>query len=200
MTKKETVEVSQPLPEKKASAGRASKSRAGFTRGLTGRLIDESKVNRFEEMLVHNRIDIPKPVRNKFLSEGYHVGWVRYFDNSKGAEDLANLYKKIETMGFEFVRPEEVPEMALGFRQADNEIYGTMVTEGDLALAKIPVEDYEAILEVKARKVARVSQGILNPLKGKGIDAVNRSFITKGQRRTEEQEEEALNVLNDKDL
>lgn len=182
---------------KKASETRASKSRAGFTRGLTGKMIDEAKVDNYESLLNQNRIDIPEGIRKRFASEGYHVGWVRFYDVTKGAEDNANLYKKIDKMKFEFVRPEEVPELANGFRRAENEIYGTMITEGDLALAKIPTDEYDAILEAKARKVARTSQGILTPLKSKGIDAKNRSFTTRGQRRAEEQEEDALNVLNE---
>lgn len=178
-----------------ARTTRASKSRAGFTRGITQRLVDEDAVAMYEGILNSNRLDIPDHVRKRFEGAGYHVGWIRFMAGND--EDTANIFKRIEKEKFEFVAPEDVPELSLGYRRASNEMYGTMITEGDLALAKIPTKLYHARLEAKARKVARVSQGILTPLKEKGIDARNRSFVTRGQRRTDELEEEALAVLNE---
>ena len=56
-----------------------------------------------------NALEIPKPVQNRFESEGMSLRWIRI--NLKDADDYQNVGKKLAE-GWTFVLPEEVPEMA----------------------------------------------------------------------------------------
>jgi len=80
-------------------------------------------------------LDIPISIRNRFENEGMVLRWLRI--TFKGQDDYQNIGKKM-TEGWEFVSPEEVPEMASSSLVREEGRYSGAVCRGDLALAKKP--------------------------------------------------------------
>lgn len=174
---------------------RAGKGRAALTRGVTGRIINEAKVRHYDEILNENALKIPDEVENDFKSQGYRLGWVRFKDAKTEADDLKNIYRKCNKLGFIFVTSDEVPELTAGFSSARiKNTEGDIITVGDLALAKISLAEWDNIQEAKARKVLRVSEGILGN-KPKGIKSQSQSLVTRGLRREAELLESGLELL-----
>lgn len=82
-------------------------------------------------------LEVPEEVKERFLNKGYILRWIRY--SVKGEEDFQNVSQR-HMEGYEFVKIEEVPEMRHRIRLADKGTFTNLVTNGDVALAKIPAE------------------------------------------------------------
>lgn len=102
-----------------------------------------------------NALEIPKPVQNRFESEGMSLRWIRI--NLKDADDYQNVGKKLAE-GWTFVLPEEVPEMATSSIVQETGRYTGTVCRGDLALAKMPAGKYQA----RSRYFQDKSQQLMN--------------------------------------
>ena len=80
-------------------------------------------------------LKIPEEVEARFNSDGMSLRWLRI--SVKGQADITNIGKK-QQQGWEFVTPDEVPELAItSFVRKEGRYTGT-VCRGDLALAKLP--------------------------------------------------------------
>jgi len=80
-------------------------------------------------------LKIPEEVEARFNSDGMSLRWLRI--SVKGQDDISNIGKK-QQQGWEFVTPDEVPELAItSFVRKEGRYTGT-VCRGDLALAKLP--------------------------------------------------------------
>ena len=80
-------------------------------------------------------LKIPEEVEARFSNDGMSLRWLRI--SVKGQDDITNIGKK-QQQGWEFVTPDEVPELAItSFVRKEGRYTGT-VCRGDLALAKLP--------------------------------------------------------------
>ena len=80
-------------------------------------------------------LEIPPEVEARFNNDGLSLRWLRI--SVKGQDDISNIGKK-QQQGWEFVTPDEVPELAItSFVRKEGRYTGT-VCRGDLALAKLP--------------------------------------------------------------
>ena len=80
-------------------------------------------------------LKIPEEVEARFSNDGMSLRWLRI--SVKGQDDISNIGKK-QQQGWEFVTPDEVPELAItSFVRKEGRYTGT-VCRGDLALAKLP--------------------------------------------------------------
>ena len=84
-----------------------------------------------------NEIAIPKDVENRFSAEGMSLKWIRIDLN--GNEDYRNVGKH-QQEGWEFVSPEEVPELGATSVVRKEGRYAGVVCSGDVALGKIPTK------------------------------------------------------------
>ncbi len=82
-----------------------------------------------------NALTIPDPVQARFDNQGLALRWIRI--SIKGNDDQKNVGNKLQ-LGWEFVSPEEVPEMALTSFVRDEGRYQGAVCRGDVALVKMP--------------------------------------------------------------
>ena len=82
-----------------------------------------------------NALTIPDSVEARFDNDGLALRWIRI--SIKGKDDIGNVGKKLQ-LGWEFVSPDEVPEMALTSVVRDEGRYQGAVCRGDVALVKMP--------------------------------------------------------------
>lgn len=82
-----------------------------------------------------NALTIPDNVLARFDNDGMSLRWIRI--SIKGSDDQKNVGNKLQ-LGWEFVSPEEVPEMALTSFVRDEGRYQGAVCRGDVALVKMP--------------------------------------------------------------
>ena len=82
-----------------------------------------------------NWLDIPTKVKDRFLDQGLVLRWIRI--SLKGEDDYQNVGKRTSE-GWEFVTPQEVPEMVGSSVVRGDGRYAGSVCRGDLALAKMP--------------------------------------------------------------
>ena len=80
-------------------------------------------------------LSIPEMVKNRFHSDGMVLRWLRI--TLSGQDDYQNIGKHMSE-GWEFVLPEEVPEMATSSLVREEGRYKGTVSRGDVALAKLP--------------------------------------------------------------
>ena len=78
---------------------------------------------------------IPDNVLSRFENEGMSLRWIRI--SIKGKDDQKNVGSKLQ-LGWVFVSPEEVPELALTSFVRDEGRYQGAVCRGDVALVKMP--------------------------------------------------------------
>ena len=87
-------------------------------------------------------LDIPEEVETKFMDQGIKLGWLRIYIN--GEEDYKSVGKKINE-GWEFVTAKEIPEMTIGYGyNKATDRFENCIIRGDVALAKIPLSNWEA--------------------------------------------------------
>ena len=82
-----------------------------------------------------NTTDIPKAVEERFANEGMSLRWLRI--DSQGQEDYQSIGKSLQK-GWEFVLPDEVPEMGATSVVRKDGRYAGVICRGDVALGKIP--------------------------------------------------------------
>lgn len=82
-------------------------------------------------------LEVPQEVHDRFNEEGYSLRWCRY--SVTGEEDKKNIFMHTKEHGT-FVDIEEVPELASLSTQIDISVAKGVVTIGDLALMKFPLE------------------------------------------------------------
>ena len=82
-----------------------------------------------------NALTIPDSGEARFDNDGLALRWIRI--SIKGQDDIGNVGKKLQ-LGWEFVSPDEVPEMALTSFVRDEGRYQGAVCRGDVALVKMP--------------------------------------------------------------
>ena len=82
-----------------------------------------------------NALTIPDSVEARFDNDGLALRWIRI--SIKGQDDIGNVGKKLQ-LGWEFVSPDEVPEMALTSFVRDEGTYQGAVWRGDGARVKMP--------------------------------------------------------------
>lgn len=145
-------------------------------RGLLDSLTDEANVveqKRLDPDEAHTFVyqppeaaKIPDEIKNRFASEGYVLGWAAWKDpDGKFKTDKIRLLMQ---EGYTFVTPEEAPEMKVSFG-VGQDIHGSMIVNGDLALMKIPEYKRAAkkkffVDQAKAREGAHIreAQGTSN--------------------------------------
>ena len=82
-----------------------------------------------------NETQIPEEVKSRFTNSDMTLGWLLI--DTRGNEDYKNISKKLQ-QGWEFVKPEEVPEMGASSVVRKEGRYAGVVCRGDIALGKIP--------------------------------------------------------------
>ena len=172
----------------RASSTRASATRAGLTRNTTAKAKKEAIKDSLRKKMYTNVLQLPDSIEKRLMEKGYAYRWVRYKVSEFGRDDRANVAKWKE-LGYTFCTPEDVPELVFGYTPVNHEIMGNIITVGDLALAKVPIEVREAIIEVKEEETLKRSKGLLSE-RPRGVTVGNRSFVTRAQQRAEEITEE----------
>ena len=84
---------------------------------------------------------IPRGVEERFKQQDMSLGWLRILLN--GQDDYQEIGKK-QQQGWEFVTPDEVPEMGATSVVREEGRYAGVVCRGDIALGKIPTGKLEA--------------------------------------------------------
>jgi len=135
----------------------------------------------FEEPSLTN---IPNAVEEKFKNSGMTLGWLRI--DLKGNEDYQNIGKK-QQQGWEFVTPEEVPEMGATSIVRKEGRYAGVVCRGDLALGKIPTFKLDAkkahYLKKSHEMMDAVNQQLMSQSNSQApISNTSKSSVTKGRR------------------
>ena len=135
----------------------------------------------FEEPSLTN---VPTAVEEKFKNSGMTLGWLRI--DLKDKEDYQNIGKK-QQQGWEFVTPEEVPEMGATSIVRKEGRYAGVVCRGDLALGKIPTFKLEAkkahYLKKSGQMMDAVNQQLMNQSTSQmPISNTSKSSVTKGRR------------------
>ena len=135
----------------------------------------------FEEPSLTN---IPNAVEEKFKNSGMTLGWLRI--DLKGKEDYQNIGKK-QQQGWEFVTPEEVPEMGATSIVRKEGRYAGVVCRGDLALGKIPTFKLDAkkahYLKKSNEMMDAVNQQLMSQSNSQApISNTSKSSVTKGRR------------------
>ena len=109
---------------------RSSQSRENETREETEYVFEEP-----------NATHIPREVEERYNQQDMSLGWLRILLN--GQDDYQEVGKK-QQQGWEFVSPEEVPEMGATSTVREEGRYAGVVCRGDIALGKIPTVKLEA--------------------------------------------------------
>ena len=127
---------------------------------------------------------IPKGVEEKFKNSGMTLGWLRI--DLKDKEDYQNIGKK-QQQGWEFVTPEEVPEMGATSVVRKEGRYAGVVCRGDLALGKIPTFKLDAkkahYLKKSHEMMDAVNQQLMSQSNSQApISNTSKSSVTKGRR------------------
>lgn len=82
-----------------------------------------------------DNLAIPEEVKDRFADEGMVLRWIRV--SIMGKDDVTNVGKRMQD-GWQFVTPDEVPELMYNSVEREEGRYMGTVSRGDLALAKAP--------------------------------------------------------------
>jgi hypothetical protein len=115
-----------------------------------------------------NATFIPREVEERYRQQDMSLGWLRILLN--GQDDYKEVGNK-QSQGWEFVSPEEVPEMGATSVVREEGRYAGVVCRGDIALGKIPTVKLEA-----KRKYYRDKAN-------KMLDAVNAQLMNSSNSR-----------------
>ena len=115
-----------------------------------------------------NWLKIPEEVTNRFKEKGLVLRWIRV--SLKGQYDDQNVQEK-QFEGWDFVRPEDVPELSAGFQSQAASSLGNLVIRGDVALAANTIENNEGYRQ----HVDEFTQS--------QTDAINRQLMSKNDPR-----------------
>ena len=147
----------------------------------------EAKTREVEEEYVFEEPDalhIPDTVKARFDADNMSLRWIRI--SVKGQDDITNIGKK-QQQGWEFVTPDEVPELAItSFVRKEGRYTGT-VCRGDVALAKLPTGKVTARRKHYENKANNMMDAVNAQLmKGNNsrmpITNSSKSVITKGRQ------------------
>jgi len=130
-----------------------------------------------------SQTQIPKEVEEKFKNSGMTLGWLRI--DLKDKEDYQNIGRK-QQQGWEFVTPEEVPEMGATSVVRKEGRYTGVVCRGDLALGKIPTFKLEAKKAHYLNKSKEMMDAVNYQLMGDKnnplpVSNTSKSSVTKGR-------------------
>ena len=115
-----------------------------------------------------NWLKIPEEVTNRFKEKGLVLRWIRV--SLKGQYDYQNVQEK-QFEGWDFVRPEDVPELSAGFQSQAASSLGNLFIRGDVALAANTIENNEGYRQ----HVDEFTQS--------QTDAINRQLMSKNDPR-----------------
>ena len=129
-------------------------------------------------------LNIPESVTNRFHSEGMVLRWLRI--TLSGQDDYQNIGKHM-TEGWEFVLPEEVPEMATSSLVREEGRYKGTVSRGDVALAKLPTYKANARQEHFRKKSQNLMTAVNSQLENASdskmpITNSSKSSVIKGRQ------------------
>ena len=106
---------------------------------------------------------IPREVEERFKQQDISLGWLRILLN--GQDDYQEIGKK-QQQGWEFVKPEEVPEMGATSVVREEGRYAGVVSRGDIALGKIPTGKLEAKRRFYRNKANEMLEAVNSQLMG----------------------------------
>ena len=115
-----------------------------------------------------NWLKIPEDVTKRFAEKGLTLRWIRV--SLKGTYDDQNVQEK-QFEGWDFVRPEDVPELSAGFQNQSVGSLGKLVIRGDVALATNTIENQEGYKKH------------VNDFTQSQTDAINRQLMSKNDPR-----------------
>jgi hypothetical protein len=138
--------------------------------------------DKFQKLMFDNPLELPRSMLLRAQEENISYRWIRVRDGS-GKDDMGNIMKW-RNLGYTFVSPEEAPELSLGYVSEDHNRYGNLITVGSLALAKIDTDERQEIIEAKEAHTRRMSQGIMDQVRARGVDTKgSTSAVSKGKGR-----------------
>jgi len=109
-----------------------------------------------------NVLDIPPQVEDAFKNSGYGLRWIRHTLGNEA--DGKNVLLRTRE-GYEFVTTDEVREFGWELPPTvEHSKYGTLISIGDLALAKLPLEISEDRTRQMEMKTARITKGVNDAL------------------------------------
>ena len=114
---------------------------------------DDSRKREWKEP---NELDVPESLTRRLKSAGYGTRWIRIM--LEGKPDPVNVMTRLRE-GYEFVRNDDAPE----WPEAPSMEYGThgnLITIGDLALAKLPLD----ISESRTRQMAERTRSLADAI------------------------------------
>lgn len=103
-----------------------------------------------------NELDVPESLSRRLKSEGFGTRWIRVM--LEGKPDPVNVMTRLRE-GYEFVRKDDAPE----WPEAPSMEYGThgnLITIGDLALAKLPLD----ISQSRTRQMAERTRALADAI------------------------------------
>ena len=115
-----------------------------------------------------NWLKLPEEVTKRFAEKVLTLRWVRV--SLKGTYDDQNVQEK-QFEGWDFVRPEDVPELSAGFQNQSVGSLGKLVIRGDVALATNTIENQEGYKKH------------VNDFTQSQTDAINRQLMSKNDPR-----------------
>ena len=115
-----------------------------------------------------NWLKVPEEVTNRFKEKGLVLRWIRV--SLKGQYDDQNVQEK-QFEGWDFVRPEDVPELSAGFQNQAVGSLGKLVIRGDVAFATNTIENQEGYKQH------------VNEFTQSQTDAINRQLMSKNDPR-----------------
>ena len=129
-----------------------------------------------------NQTQIPKEIEEKFKNSVRTLGWLRI--DLKGNDDYQNIGRQ-QQQGWEFVTPEEAPEMGATSVVRKEGRYSGVICRGDLALGKIPTFKLEAkkthYLNKSKEMIGAVNQQLMGENNPLPVSNTSKSSVTKGR-------------------
>ncbi len=116
--------------------------------------------SRSREWKEPNELEVPESLVRRLKNEGFGTRWIRVM--SEGKPDPVNVMTRLRE-GYEFVKVDEAPEW-LGAPSLEYGKHGNIITIGDLALAKLPLD----ISKSRTRQMEERTQAL--------TDAINRQL------------------------
>ena len=114
---------------------------------------DDSRKREWKEP---NELDVPESLTRRLKSAGFGTRWIRIM--LEGKPDPVNVMTRLRE-GYEFVRKDDAPE----WPEAPSMEYGThgnLITIGDLALAKLPLD----ISQSRTRQMAERTRALADAI------------------------------------
>jgi len=127
-----------------------------------------------------DRLEIPEALRKRYAAKGLELRWIRYRQGEK--EDYSNISRKMR-VGWKFVSPDDVPEIAHATQVMNFGRYNGLVTIEDVALAVNTKANIKRLRELKAEKARRQMAAEDEKLaRFKDIRKNSKTSVTTGKR------------------